>query len=105
MVPSTLGILCAGIDPGGAEMESLPAGGVEMLRHDARDAWQSVAPVLFPICGGLKDDTFYHNGRAYKLPKHGFASLRTFEAVKTAENAACFTLRPQPGDEAMYPWD
>lgn len=105
MITITNGILTAGIDPVGAEMKSLLAGGVEMLRHDARDAWQSVAPVLFPICGGLKDDTFYHNGRAYKLPKHGFASSRTFEAVKTAENAACFTLRPQPGDEAMYPWD
>ncbi|NJN35002.1 MAG: hypothetical protein HC817_12845, partial [Saprospiraceae bacterium] len=31
------------------------------------------SPVLFPIVGGLKDNTYYFKGEKYTLPRHGFA--------------------------------
>ncbi|MEL4308404.1 aldose 1-epimerase family protein [Joostella sp. CR20] len=34
--------------------------------------WGSSAPVLFPIIGGLKNNEFYYEGKAYSVPKHGF---------------------------------
>ncbi len=105
MITITNGILTASIDPLGAEMKSLKKGDTEFMRHDPRDGWKSVAPVLFPIVGGLKDDTFYHNNKAYKVEKHGFARFRTFEPELLAENTVRFTLKPQAGDEEIYPWD
>lgn len=30
-------------------------------------------PILFPICGRLKDDTYMHDGKTYHLPQHGLA--------------------------------
>ena len=96
--------LSAEIDEFGAELKSLRKDGAEFLRHDPRDPWQETAPVLFPICGGLKDDYFLYRGREYHLPKHGFAKKRAFRGEKTAENEAVFTLEPEEGDEAIYPW-
>ena len=34
--------------------------------------WNSSAPILFPIVGGLKDDSYLWNGVKYELKKHGF---------------------------------
>ncbi len=36
------------------------------------EIWGSYAPVLFPIIGCLKDNEFYHEGKTYSVPKHGF---------------------------------
>ena len=36
------------------------------------EIWGSYAPVLFPIIGCLKDNEFYHKGKTYSVPKHGF---------------------------------
>ena len=99
------GRLAAGIDETGAELKSLRLDGVEFMRSDPADPWQETAPVLFPICGGLKDDYFLYRGKKYPLPKHGFAKKRVFRGEKTAENEAVFTLLPGEGDREIYPWD
>ncbi|MBE6999961.1 MAG: hypothetical protein E7428_07220 [Ruminococcaceae bacterium] len=95
----------AAIDEFGAEIKSLQKDGVEILRHDPADGWQSTSPVLFPICGALKDGYFEKDGVRYPLPKHGFAKERTFAGEKPAENVAALTLAPLPGDEKLYPWN
>ena len=98
------GRFTADIDENGAELKSLCIGRTEFMRCDPADPWQETAPVLFPICGGLKDDYFLYQGKKYPLPKHGFAKKRVFTGKKTAENEAVFTLLPREGDEKMYPW-
>ena len=95
----------ASIDEFGAELKSLQKDGVEILRHDPTDGWQSTSPVLFPVCGSLRDGYFEKDGVRYPLPKHGFAKSRSFEGAKPEENRAVFTLGPLPGDEALYPWN
>lgn len=35
--------------------------------------WGRHAPVLFPVVGRLKDDTFTYQGQSYSLGQHGFA--------------------------------
>ena len=34
--------------------------------------WNSTAPILFPIVGGLKDNAYLWKGEKYSLTKHGF---------------------------------
>lgn len=104
MITITYKEYSAAIDEQGAELKSFTKSGVEILRHDPTDGWQSTSPVLFPICGALRDDYFQKDGVKYPLPKHGFAKERSFTGEKTAENVACFTLAPMPGDEKIYPW-
>ena len=36
------------------------------------DVWGSYAPNLFPIIGGLKNNTYKFNDVSYNMPKHGF---------------------------------
>lgn len=99
------GRLSAEIDENGAELKSLCLDGTEFMRSDPADPWQETAPVLFPICGGLKDDYFLYRGKKYPLPKHGFAKKRIFSGKKTADNEAVFKLAPEEGDKEIYPWD
>ena len=42
-----------------------------MWRADP-DVWNSTAPILFPIVGGLKDNEFLWKGEKYGLRRHGF---------------------------------
>ncbi len=105
MIRIESGRLSAAVSEEGAELKSLRVGETEFLRHDPRDPWQETAPVLFPICGGLKDDYFLYRGKKYLLPKHGFAKNRVFKGEKTAKDRAVFTLLPEEGDREIYPWD
>ena len=69
----------------GAELKSLKCEGKEYIWHDDPAFWSGSAPVLFPICSGLKDDEFIFEGKTYSIPKHGFANGETFvvDEIKT----------------------
>lgn len=43
----------------------------EILWQGNPNFWGSRAPVLFPIVGGLKNDTMHYQGANYSIPKHG----------------------------------
>ena len=45
---------------------------------------------MFPICGGLKDDKYVHNGKEYTLKKHGFARHSKFEIIRSEKDYAAF---------------
>lgn len=42
-------------------------------------------PILFPICGSLKNDSYYVKNRQYKMPAHGFAKDYPWKVSKIAE--------------------
>ena len=73
----------------GAELMSVSGkGGTEFLWNGDKNVWSGRAPLLFPICGGLKDDKFTYNGKEYTLPKHGFARHLEFEGEALSETKA-----------------
>ena len=88
----------------GAEMQSIvEADGTQRLWNGDARFWTGRAPVLFPICGGLKDDTYYLDGQAYSLPKHGFARKSEWTLEKAAADRAVFLLTAQhPGFPFRY---
>ena len=63
----------------GAELKSVKKNGKEFLWSGDPAVWPGQAPVLFPICGGLRDDKYIFEVREYSLQKHGFAKLREYE--------------------------
>ena len=47
----------------GAELKSFVYNGVEYIWPGSEKSWKGSAPILFPICSGLKDDTYYLDGK------------------------------------------
>lgn len=97
----------ASINPLGAELVSL----LKLDDHteymwDANPAfWGKTSPVLFPIVGGLKNDTYIFEGKEYKLPRHGFARTMLFEVESQTENSAVFLLKNNQETKKVYPFE
>ncbi len=87
----------------GAELHSLKKIGVNYLWTKNQPYWQRQAPVLFPIVGKLKANTYVYHNRYYSLPQHGFARDREFELVGQGLNMLLFRLDDTKNSE--YPFD
>ena len=97
----------ANIHPLGAELQSLrnlQTGLEYMWQADSR-FWSKHSPVLFPIVGTLKENTYFYNGKSYSLPRHGFARTMLFKAEKLNEAKAVFTLEADTATKDVYPFD
>lgn len=97
--------LRAAIATKGAELQSLTNTQTKLQYMWSGDAayWGKYSPVLFPIVGGLKNDTYYHEGKAYTLPRHGFARDRGFRATQINDAEVLFTLTDD-SSRAVYPF-
>ncbi len=88
----------------GAEIRRLTVDGKDVMWSGDPSVWDGVAPVLFPICGGLPDDKFTVEGREYTLEKHGFAKKMDFAVEKRGDNFVTFLLTDTPETLLCYPW-
>jgi galactose mutarotase-like enzyme len=66
--------------------------------------WAKTSPVLFPVVGTLKENTYYHEGRAYTLPRHGFARDKMFEVSNQQSHSITFSIESDPETLAVYPF-
>lgn len=89
----------------GAEIKSVKGENGEYMWDGNPNVWSGQAPILFPICGGLKDDKYIYDGKEYKLPKHGFARRSQFESVFAEKNKAVFSLKSNAETTKVYPFD
>lgn len=97
--------LVVSISTMGAEITSVKKGEKELIWQADPAVWKGHAPLLFPICGGLKDDKFIYGGKAYTIPKHGFARNSEFEVEAQSENSATFLLKSNNDTKKCYPFD
>ena len=89
----------------GAEITSIKKGESELIWQADPNVWKGHAPLLFPICGGLKEDKFIYNGKSYTMPKHGFARTSEVEVETVTENRATFLLKSSAETRKCYPFD
>ena len=66
--------------------------------------WAKKSPILFPIVGTLKDDTYSFEGKNYNLPRHGFARDRVFIVEKQTTDTATFLLTSDADSLKVYPF-
>jgi galactose mutarotase-like enzyme len=70
--------------------------------------WARTSPILFPIVGKLKDNSYTYDGVRYELPQHGFARDKEFEFVgEQAEKNTIthvFRLDSDENTLAKYPF-
>jgi len=86
--------LSAEINPFGAELISLKSNNnKEYIWEGNPDFWGKHSPVLFPIVGTLKNNSFLYEGTQYQLSRHGFARDMTFELIEKKENSATFSIK------------
>lgn len=67
--------------------------------------WGKHSPVLFPIVGTLKNNSYHHNGVEFHLPRHGFAREKEFELIEKSEKNATFSLTSSTETKKIYPFD
>ncbi len=100
-------LISVGIKSFGAELCSIinKHTAVEYIWHGDPAFWGSHAPVLFPIIGALKDNTYFFEGNEYHLPKHGF--FRNNENVilkKKSDDTLTFSLKYSEKTLKSYPF-
>ena len=88
----------------GAELISVKKGERELIWQRDPAVWSGASPILFPICGGLKDDKYTYKGKEYSLPKHGFGRLVEFKFEKLSENEAVFFHSSNEETMKSYPF-
>ena len=72
--------------------------------ESAKCIWNRSAPVLFPIVGRLKDDTYQWGGKNYKLTQHGLARDSEFECTESGVSEITFKLVATQETYAAYPF-
>lgn len=90
----------------GAELTSLQtADGHEYLWQGHPDHWTGQSPLLFPIIGGLEDDTYEYGGKSWSMKSHGFARKTGFQVECRTPNSIIFNLETSPSTLEIYPFD
>jgi galactose mutarotase-like enzyme len=90
----------------GAELDSIFHKGnqLEYLWQGDAVFWGKKSPVLFPIVGTLKDNSFSYKGLKYTLPRHGFARDKTFIVESHSADKATFLLVSDEETFKNYPF-
>ena len=77
----------------GAELLSVIKDGKEKIWIGDPGVWAGRAPILFPICGGLKDDKYIYENQEYTLQKHGYIRFEEFEVESQSDTRLVFLHR------------
>ena len=88
----------------GAEIVSVKKGAREYIWQADPQFWAKHSPLLFPVCGRLRDFTYTYAGKSYHMGNHGFAQRMTFSAAQISEREAKFTLCENEETLAEYPF-
>ena len=97
--------ITAKISEVGAELKSLVYNETEYIWEGRREVWAGSCPLMFPICGGLKDDKYIFNGKEYTLEKHGYARFKTFEVLSASDEKVVFLHRSDDETKQKFPFD
>ncbi len=89
----------------GAEIQSIKGcDGTEYMWDGNPDVWPKHAPVLFPICGRLKEGKYTLDGKDYQMQLHGFANYQYFDVESKSETAVTLLLKENEETLKIYPY-
>lgn len=100
------GILDVQVKTKGAELAGLynRQTGLEYMWNGDPAFWAKQSPVLFPIVGTLRQNTYYVNGQAYQLGRHGFARDMEFVLREADSQSLVFSLESDAATLEKYPF-
>lgn len=90
----------------GAELQSILGTDslTEYMWSGDTNYWGKFSPVLFPIVGALKNNSYQFEGKTYQLSRHGFARDMEFEYHHINEQEILFTLTHSEETLKIYPF-
>ena len=97
--------LTVAINELGAELKSVLCDGTEYLWNGDPAFWSGTAPMMFPICGTLKEDRYTYEGKEYHLNKHGFARNTLFAVESLEADRVVFLHTSDEKTKQCYPFD
>lgn len=98
--------LTATINPQGAELNSVKdSTGKEYIWEGNPDFWGKHSPVLFPIVGTLRNNSYLYEGKQYAMTRHGFARDNAFTVKEQEESRVVFLLSSNEETKKIYPFD
>ena len=92
-------------DIGGETMSILDSDGKEYMWRADPEIWEDKAPLLFPICGEIKDETYIYGGKVYSLKGHGFLPKLPLSVLEKTEDTIVFKAKENAKTLEKYPFD
>ena len=82
---------------------------VEYLWQGDPTYWSGQAPVLFPICGSVRNDSVLYDKedgsqKEVKIPRHGLVRKKDFTLVEQTDNSVTFAIEDDEEMYANYPY-
>lgn len=96
----------ATINSKGAELNSLVNKSThrEYIWEGNPEFWGKHSPVLFPIVGALKNDSYEYEGKKYSMSRHGFARDFEFEVLNNDAQSVTFELKANAATLQKFPF-
>lgn len=89
----------------GGQLHSIKREGIEYLWQGDPAWWNGQAPVLFPICGSIRDDKAEIGENLHtSMPRHGLIRKREFEAVDVKDDSVAFQIDSNDEMLQSYPY-
>lgn len=100
-------ILRADINSVGAELFSIYSKqtGKEYLWQGDSVWWSGRAPILFPIVGAMKDNSYIYNSKIYHMPKHGLVRRAKFDVAAAESSKIVFEYSDNEETQGLYPFE
>jgi galactose mutarotase-like enzyme len=95
------------IQHSGIELSSIQSKntGMEYMWQADPEVWGSSAPVLFPIIGALKNNSYLLDGKAYSMPKHGIVRGNpNHEVIESLPHQITLSLEASDETLQQYPF-
>ncbi|WP_313340688.1 aldose 1-epimerase family protein [Lacrimispora sp.] len=90
---------------GGALTSIKNEAGLEYLWQGDPKYWSGQAPVLFPICGSLRDErAVTKSGKEVRMPRHGIVRKEEFELESFTDDDITFSISSTPHMLSQYPF-
>jgi galactose mutarotase-like enzyme len=95
------------ISENGAELQSIyhKTFQLEYLWQGNPAVWPRKAPVLFPIVGKVKNNTYVVAGKEYSLPQHGFARDHVFTCIHSTNATCTYRLSHSKETLRVFPFE
>lgn len=98
-------LLEATINSHGAELTSLKNNNREYIWEGNPEFWGKHSPILFPIVGTLKNNSYTYKGNTYQMSRHGFARDNQFKVKNQRDNSVVFSLSSNEDTLKTYPFE
>lgn len=98
-------LLSTTINLHGAELTSLKKDNHEYIWEGNPEFWGKHSPILFPIVGTLKNNSYTYKNNTYQMSRHGFARDHEFIVKHQTDDSVIFSLSSNEDTLKAYPFE